>query len=161
MTSKHIFVPALAAMLALSACAQGPYATQSQKETAGALVGAAAGGLLGGQLGEGSGKTVSAVAGALLGAWAGSQVVRGMSQQDYSYYQDASTRASTAPVGQTINWYNPQSGNYGTVTPVREGRSSTGGYCREFSQTIVVDGRSERAYGTACQNPDGTWRIVN
>lgn len=34
------------------------------------------------------------------------------------------------------------------------------GYCREYSTTIVVDGRTQPAYGTACQQPDGTWEAV-
>ena len=31
--------------------------------------------------------------------------------------------------------------------------------CREFQQTIVIGGRLEQAYGTSCQQPDGSWRI--
>ena len=27
--------------------------------------------------------------------------------------------------------------------------------------TIVVDGRPEKAHGTACLQPDGTWQVVN
>ena len=32
--------------------------------------------------------------------------------------------------------------------------------CREYSGTIVIDGQEQRSYGTACLQPDGTWRIV-
>lgn len=32
-------------------------------------------------------------------------------------------------------------------------------YCREFQKQIVIDGRTERAYGVACLQPDGTWKI--
>ena len=62
--------------------------------------------------------------------------------------------------GETIAWNNPESGNYGNVTPVRDGTSGSGLYCREFQQVITVGGQTETAYGTACQQPDGTWRIV-
>jgi hypothetical protein len=34
-------------------------------------------------------------------------------------------------------------------------------HCREYSGTISVDGTARAAYGTACLQPDGTWRIVN
>ena len=34
-------------------------------------------------------------------------------------------------------------------------------YCREYTKTISVGGRSERAYGTACYKPDGSWEIVS
>lgn len=31
--------------------------------------------------------------------------------------------------------------------------------CRDFSTPVVVNGRAERAHGTACLQPDGSWRI--
>jgi hypothetical protein len=33
--------------------------------------------------------------------------------------------------------------------------------CREYQSTAVVGGVSRPIYGTACLQPDGTWRIVN
>jgi hypothetical protein len=73
--------------------------------------------------------------------------------------EDAQIKATTAPVGETIDW--TQGGATGTVTTTREGTSSTGRYCREFQQTVEVGGKSEQAYGTACQQPDGSWEIVS
>lgn len=34
-------------------------------------------------------------------------------------------------------------------------------YCREYTKTVSVGGRAERAYGTACLRPDGSWEIVS
>jgi hypothetical protein len=34
------------------------------------------------------------------------------------------------------------------------------GNCRKFQRTIELEGRSVIAYCTACQQPDGTWRII-
>ena len=34
-------------------------------------------------------------------------------------------------------------------------------YCREYSRTALVNGAPVEIYGTACRQPDGTWRIVN
>lgn len=36
----------------------------------------------------------------------------------------------------------------------------SGTYCREFETFGMVGGRRERLYGTACQQPDGSWRVV-
>jgi hypothetical protein len=33
--------------------------------------------------------------------------------------------------------------------------------CREYQGTAVVGGVSRQIYGTACLQPDGSWRIVN
>jgi hypothetical protein len=34
-------------------------------------------------------------------------------------------------------------------------------YCRKYMKKIVVDGKNVRAYGTACLQEEGSWRIVN
>jgi surface antigen len=36
--------------------------------------------------------------------------------------------------------------------------ASTGQTCREFQATAMIDGRSQLVRGTACQQPDGSWR---
>ena len=64
-------------------------------------------------------------------------------------------------IGQTIRWNNPDSGNYGTITPTRSGTDNGGRVCREYSQTIYVGGKQQSGYGTACQQSDGSWKVVN
>ncbi len=63
--------------------------------------------------------------------------------------------------GTASEWRNPDA-EYSEVTvPVKTFQTSEGNYCREFQQTITIDGRQERGYGTACRQPDGQWLIVN
>ena len=45
-------------------------------------------------------------------------------------------------------------------SPAPPYRAADGRYCREYQAVITVDGRHEPAYGTACQAPDGSWRIA-
>lgn len=144
----------MAAALALGACT-------ANDEQMGQVIGGVAGGFLGSQFGEGSGKIAATIGGALIGSWVGTKVAQGMNAQDRAYYDNASQQAQSAPIGQTVVWNNPESGASGTVTPVREGESYSGEYCREFQQTVTIDGQTERAYGTACRQEDGSWRIVN
>lgn len=33
-------------------------------------------------------------------------------------------------------------------------------YCREYTRDVIVDGKPAQAYGTACRQPDGSWKIV-
>jgi hypothetical protein len=33
--------------------------------------------------------------------------------------------------------------------------------CRDVERTVTIDGKRQKAYGTACQRPDGTWHFVN
>ena len=34
-------------------------------------------------------------------------------------------------------------------------------YCREYTREIVIDGETQTAYGTACMQADGSWRLIN
>lgn len=54
----------------------------------------------------------------------------------------------------------PSQGARLAQAPVTDG-PVTDGPCREFQTTIVIDGKREPAHGTVCQQPDGTWRVVN
>ena len=147
-----------AAALMLAACM-----TESMpiKQTAGALGGGAAGGVLGSQFGKGNGQLLATAGGTLLGAFLGSELGKSLDRADTLAVSQATNQAYAAPLGQTISWNTPESGNSGTITPVREGRTPTGSYCREFQQQVIIGGRSERAYGTACQQPDGSWQVVS
>jgi surface antigen len=136
-------------------------ACEGPKQTVGGLGGAALGGLLGSQFGSGKGKLATTGAGVLIGALVGSQIGKGLDQVDRMKANQAISQAQTAPLGEPIAWNNPESGNSGTVTPVRDGTTSSGAYCREFQQTITVGGKTQDAYGTACRQPDGSWQIVN
>ena len=74
-------------------------------------------------------------------------------------HEHAQVLATDAPVGESIYWNDGNAS--GAVTTTRDGWSSAGRYCREFQQTIIIGGRSEDAYGTACQRPDGSWEIIS
>jgi surface antigen len=143
--------------LSLAACASDA----GQKETIGTLGGGLIGGLLGSQIGGGRGQMWATGAGVLLGAMAGGNIGRQLDDADRAEMRQAEQAASTAPIGKSIQWNNPRSGNYGSITPTRDGRAGNGDYCREYQQTITVGGKQQSAYGTACRQPDGSWKVVN
>ena len=152
-----IVLAAIAVAFTLSACAQnGQY---GNKQVIGGLSGAALGGLAGSAIGSGKGQLAATAAGVLIGALIGSEIGRTMDEVDKQKAQQAYTQAASAPVGQTIAWNNPDTGNSGTVTPIRDGTSNNGEYCREFQQTVVIGGQEEDAFGVACRKPDGSWEI--
>lgn len=131
------------------------------KELGGTLVGAGVGGLVGSQIGGGTGQVVATGLGVLIGGLVGSEVGRSLDRADRLEMEQATQRSlESAPSGQVTTWRNPDTGHSGTVEPVRTYETSQGAYCREFQQTISVGGKVEKAYGTACRQPDGTWKIV-
>jgi surface antigen len=152
----------LALLFALTGCQAGGSGGSGGVGTAtavGGLGGAAAGGLLGAALGGGAtGIAAGTILGGLLGAGTG-YVLDQRSRQLQA--QTVSRSLETAPSGTASTWTNPDNGNQGTVTPVRTYQNQAGAYCREFQQTIVVGGQTQQGYGTACRQPDGSWRMVN
>ena len=64
----------------------------------------------------------------------------------------------SAPSGRPVAWTNPDTGHQGTVTPTRTYQSGDT-YCREFQSDVVIGGKNEKAYGTACRQPDGGWKV--
>ena len=129
-----------------------------QKTAIGGLGGAAVGGLIAAAAGGGgTAIAASVIGGALLGGLAGNL----LDERDRRMANDAAQRAlETAPSGKPVAWTNPDSGHSGTVTPVRT-YESNGRFCREFQQTVTIGGRPEDSFGTACRQPDGSWRIVS
>ena len=130
------------------------------KESWGTLIGAAAGGLVGSQIGSGTGQAAAIGLGVLLGGLAGQDVGRTLDRADLAYANQTSYSAlESAPSGTTYQWHNPDSGNSGTTTPIQTYQTGNGTYCREFTQTVNVGGQIQDAYGTACRQPDGSWKI--
>ncbi len=130
------------------------------KTTGGTVLGAVGGAVAGAQFGQGSGKIAAAVAGTLLGAFIGHEVGASLDRADALAAQQAAQKAYVAPVGQTITWNSPDTGHSGTVTPTREGHDAQNNTCREFKQTVTIDGKQTEVTSSACRKADGTWAVV-
>lgn len=148
----------------LSACAEGGLMRSDgnvSKSGIGTLAGGAAGAILGSNVGKGKGNIAAIAVGTLLGAAMGNSIGQSLDKADMNAYHSASQKAlETSPDGQPVTWRNPNSGHSGTVTPVNVYQNNSGQYCREYTQTINVGGQKESAYGRACRQPDGSWKIV-
>ncbi len=146
----------LAAGLVLSACQSTGMGTN---QTFGTLIGAGGGALAGSQFGSGNGRLVATAVGTLVGAGIGNQIGRSMDQVDQMYHSRNTVNAlQEVPNGHTSNWQNPQNGHSGSTTPTRTYVSPNGTTCRDYTSSIVVDGRLQTMNGRACQNPNtGEW----
>ena len=152
-------VASVLVLLALVGCANSDLGT---KQTVGALAGAGAGGLLGAQVGKGGIKLAATAAGTLLGAFLGSEVGKSLDRADTLHASRAEYQAlEYAPSGYSTPWRNPDTGHYGSVTPIETYQSAGGTYCREFQHQAQIGGRTRDVYGTACRSPDGQWQAVH
>lgn len=153
---KTVFALVTAASLAGCSGTDGGGISSS---TIGTIGGAAGGALLGSQFGSGTGQIVATAIGTLAGALAGQQIGQrmGASDRQRAYEAESASVRSNEPVV----WNNPDTGNRGEIRPVRSYRSDNGQTCREYTHTIHMNGQPETATGTACQQPDGTWRLAS
>ncbi len=86
-------------------------------------------------------------------------LINQLEEPQVRYYEQAQIDATSASIGETIIWSDGSAS--GSTTAIREGQDANGHTCREFQQTIRIDGNFEEAYGTACLQADGTWQIVS
>lgn len=152
---------AMAAILVVSLLLFGCSPAMGPREGGGTVLGAAGGALLGSQVGSGRGQLVAVAIGTLAGALMGQDIGRTLDRADQAYMErNAQYALESTRSNQPTTWRNPDSGNYGTITPVETYQTSQGQYCREYHQTVTVGGQAQQAYGTACRQPDGKWLIV-
>ncbi len=139
----------------LSACANMD--SRGQNEQAGMIIGGVLGGILGNQVGKGDGRTAAVIAGTMIGAAIGGNVGRSMDEADRL---KTAHSLETVRTGVPSQWVNPDSGNQYTVTPTRT-YGDASGPCREYTVDAVVGGKKDKLYGTACRQPDGSWKVTN
>lgn len=154
---KYKLIPAVLLVFAMAACT----GNEGAKQQGGTLVGAGLGALLGSQIGGGRGQLAAVAIGALAGAFLGGEVGKSLDNADRAAMQRTTQSAlETGTSGQAVAWRNPDSGHHGSVTP-QPAYQQNGQVCREYQQTVTIDGRSERVFGRACRQSDGSWKIVN
>jgi surface antigen len=156
---KRALVLTVSAGLLLGGCATG----SGNKEGIGALLGGVAGAAAGSEIGgHGTGKIVGIAGGAILGAMAGSAIGKALDEHDRLMLAQAQQQSfEYSRSGERTTWQNPDSGHSGYVVPKPAYQNDNGQYCREYTQEITVGGKTEEGYGTACRQPDGSWKIVS
>jgi len=129
------------------------------KTTNGAVGGAAVGGLIAAAAhGSPAAIAASVIGGGLLGSLAGNM----LDERDRRMAAETTHRAlETAPTGTAVPWQNPDTGHSGAVTPTRTYQTASGTFCREYQQSVTIDGKPEQVTGTACRQPDGSWTAAN
>ncbi|MFQ5773127.1 MAG: RT0821/Lpp0805 family surface protein [Kiloniellaceae bacterium] len=126
------------------------------REVLGSVLGGAAGAAIGAQIGRGDGQTAAIIGGAILGVLVGGSVGRMMDEVDQHCIGQA---LEHAPDGQAIVWKDPNAGAQYQVVPTQTFQRPDGRYCREYTTTATVGGRTQQVYGTACRQPDGSWQL--
>lgn len=138
-----VAVASLAAAVGVSGTASAQ--CNGNKTTIGTLAGAAGGGLLGSQFGSGSGKTAMTIAGVVGGGVLGNQVGQRLDSEDCAAERAAYARRRQAANERTVAFHDGDSGRV----------------CREMQSTAFIHGERQVVTGTACREPDGSWKFVD
>jgi len=140
--------------LSLTACTQ---------EESGSFWGAIVGGLVGSAVaGDSRDADMFVFMGAAIGSEVGAAQGRKLDEADairqYHAHQDALEDGSS---GQRYDWSNPDTGTRGYIEPEPAYKNPYNEFCREYTQTVVIGDEEEKAYGKACRQPDGSWKIAD
>ncbi len=147
---------ALVVAVAVTGCAN-----DGGRRQVGGAYGSAVGGLHGSVIGRDKEQLAPTAAGTLLGGYLGSEVGKSLDRVDRPHAEEAAQNSlGASPDGQTSRWSNPDTGHDGTFTPINAYLSADDFLCRDYNQSVTVDGQTQDAYGTACLDYHGSWRVV-
>jgi surface antigen len=131
-------------------------------DPAGVIAGALIGGLLGNAVGRGGGRGGATIAGVVVGGALGATLTRNLDCEDRSYaYKTYYDGFNAGRSNASYQWRNPKSGHNGEFRVGDYYNDPDGFRCANYTQQIFINGRPQAASGHACQQPDGTWAIVN
>jgi surface antigen len=150
MLIKLVLVSLTSVSLVLASCTSVP-----TREEQGVIIGGIVGGVLGHQIGDGSGQTLATIVGTLAGAAIGGSIGRNMDETDKL---KAAHALETVRTGVSTAWVNPDSGYEYTFVPTQTVESGSGP-CREYTMKAVIGDKTEKIYGTACRQADGSWLV--
>jgi surface antigen len=145
-------IAAVAVSISLVGC------SNMSKQDVGTVSGGVIGGLVGSQFGKGGGQLLGVGIGALAGALIGGAIGKNMDDTDRMKMNQT---LETNPTGKPAYWTNSSTGNSYTVVPTHNVTVDGNQYCREYRTTANIAGKRQQMYGTACRQPDGTWKMVS
>lgn len=180
---KIVRMPTLAAGLSiialtsLTGCTERPYSSpQEQAQNAcqafgpktlsggliGGLGGAAGGAGIGALAGGGKGAAIGAGVGAFAGLLGGMIVGNQLDKQDCYQAQLALQQIRYKSVGQEVSWTNPETGSYGSYTPLTSETSMPNGQlCRKVRQdTTLKDHQATSQVELTCRDANGNYTKV-
>lgn len=141
----------LSGILIVASCSQ----QNLSNKDAGAITGGIVGGILGAQFGDGDGQVAAAAAGALIGGMVGSNVGESMDQANR---EKVAIVLDTSKTNQAHSWVDPDTRAEYTVKPTKTTYKSNT-VCRDYTMSVVIDGKLQTANGVACKDAQGNWQV--
>jgi len=130
------------------------------KEDQGTVIGSLFGVAIGSMIGDGNGRVAAMVLGGIFGAAVGNRIGAQLDERDRLLLANNTQSAlEYGKSGVRKDWVNPDTNHSGTTTPGPAYTNQNNRQCRDFTQTIYIDGKREIGKGTACRNSAGEWLL--
>jgi hypothetical protein len=65
------------------------------------------------------------------------------------------------PVYRSVTYVTPPPVIYNSQPTIMASNLPAQDYCREYQATTTIGGQVNKSFGTACLQPDGSWKIIN
>ncbi len=135
---------------------------RNQPDPAGVLAGALLGGILGNTAGGRNNSAGTTFAGVIAGGAIGAALTANLECEDRSYaYKTYSDGFNRGRANAYYDWSNPRNGHRGRMHVLDYYEDEDNFRCAVYSHEVFIGGRSEEARGRACQQPDGSWAIID
>ena len=140
-------------MLGLSSLFASAYANENQ------LLAANIGGVLSNQFDRETGRLTAAGTSVMVAGLIDGEIGPAIGQSNSVNYYGNQSRY---PAPEKADYPKPYIPNYvaPSAPPPTYIDNVSGDYCRDYSELIKVGGHVQESYGTACLQPDGSWRVV-
>jgi surface antigen len=149
----------ISTVISVIGCASG-----GPKQAGGTLIGGATGALIGSQFGKGSGQLVGVAIGTLAGSQIGAAIGKSMDDKDRELSaQSALNSLEYQPDNRPVIWRNPNNNHSGIFVATRTQQVNTNKVCRDYVQTVIIDGEETKVYGRACRDMrdvKGQWTVA-
>jgi surface antigen len=154
---KFIFIGIITGLVSL----WGTPLHAGQNQLAGSFMGMSLGGYDGYSFGHGVERLAATETGVFAGGSMANEILRAADHASGLYYNSpAYAYYERRPVYYSSQYYTPNYVALPTPPPPIYVDDDTGNYCREFSQTVRMNGHVGESYGTVCLQPDGSWRVA-
>ena len=156
---KSIFY---AGVIALSVSGCQLLNDRDNQVAAATITGAGAGILLAaGLYGSGTPGVIAMLGLGATGAAGGYYLAQELLPQEKEALNNAAYKSlESTKVGETVNWHDKNTGNFGAFTPTREFSDTQGRQCRTLESRITVGKDTANSEATACRIDDSAWRVT-
>ena len=123
----------------------------------GGTLGWATGAVLGSTVDKNDGRSAAIVGGADIGVLVGGAIGQYMDSVDQNCVGQI---LEHTPDGRSIAWRNSDNDFAYQVTPKAAFQTGDGRTCRNYVTEVWIDDQQQQVFGTACRQPDGSWKVI-